>query len=127
MSKYGSVAGIAAHLIRGGRYADPREAWTAAAEMVFERSSSSVAKGCPRDTFLALCGAGVIEGVAEGQYTRSVANKAYALRALDILRQEPDLMENLNQLWSMACGDSSKRHNAQMDVVRELWHRRWIR
>jgi hypothetical protein len=126
MGKYGSVASIAAELMSARVESEPRAAWTLAAEIVFRGRRASIEKGCPRDTFLALCGAGAVQGVEPGDYTRSVLNRSYALRSLDLAREDPSLFEDEEQLWRLACGHSTKVHNHQMDVVRTLWRRGWL-
>jgi hypothetical protein len=125
MGKFGAVANIASQLLAIKRYEKPIDAWNAAALQVFE-STSQQEKGCPRDTFLALCGAGVIADVPAGSYTRSVHNREYALRALQALRGDANLLNNQSELWRIAVGNEDKEHNSQMDVISTLWRRGWI-
>lgn len=127
MNKYGAVAEIAVQLLAVNKYTRPREAWNAAGALVFEDSKSSREKSCPRDAFLSLCGVGAIEGVPAGDYTRSEKNRTYVLRALDALRTDPALIDDERQLWRLVTDGANTRHNSQIDVLAELWRRRWLR
>jgi hypothetical protein len=60
-------------------------------------------------------------GIPGGRYTRSVLNKGYALKAVDILKTNPRLSDNEDALWQAVRGANSKAHNSQMDVVATLW------
>ena len=132
-NKYAQVALLAADAAAGG--ADPQDAWADAAKVVFPDSPSSRAKGCPKSTFLALAGEGVVTGVLPGTYTRSEDNKRYALAAPHLLRQNQANAMSISGLWikvlnaTGAFTDStggSKQHNSQMDIVIALWQARKI-
>jgi hypothetical protein len=82
MSKYGLAAVEAVRLYTGGLAKSPRDAWEEATSKLFGLRTSSQCKGCPRDAFLGLCGEGLVEGIEPGNYTRSRANKGYALEAV---------------------------------------------
>ena len=127
MGKYGYVATLAAGTVAKGAAIAPRDAWNAAAARVFPDSPSSQAKGCPRDTFLALCDLGAIHGVLPGQYTRSVKNRSYAVRALAALRANEALCDDPSRLWRMVTRGETKVANHQMDVVTTLWREGLIR
>ena len=57
--------------------------------------------------------------VKPGKYTRSQKNKAYALSAHTLIKENPKLLMN-KELWSLVIGNSDKQHNSQMDVVTSL-------
>ena len=92
MPKYAEVATRAVGLMLWAPGTSPRAAWMRAGERVFPDSESSREKGCPMSTFLGLCEEGVVPGALAGSYTRSVLNKEYALRALEALRADPELI-----------------------------------
>jgi hypothetical protein len=46
---------------------------------------SAQKKGCPRGAFLGLCEEGLVKGIPAGNYTTSKDNKAYAVRAAELL------------------------------------------
>jgi hypothetical protein len=97
----------------------PLELWEKAAKELFE-SKDSQEKGCPKNTFLGLCEEGLIKGIHKGDYTKSVKNKEYALKAVAILKQNTETTFSPKELWDkLELGD--KRHNSQMNVVLALW------
>ncbi|ARV16641.1 DUF6979 family protein [Polaribacter sp. SA4-12] len=61
------------------------EIWSRSAKEVFPNSKSSQEKSCPKGTFLGLCEDGLVKGIPKGNYTKSVKNKEYALKAIEIL------------------------------------------
>jgi hypothetical protein len=96
-----------------------RESWFSAAVELFE-SESSQKKGCPRSTFLGLCAEGLVKGIPKGNYTKSVKNKKYAIKAVTVLKQNTQTTFSPKELWDkLELGD--KRSNSQMDVVLALW------
>jgi hypothetical protein len=127
MGKFGQAAATAAKLASQSNSNSPRMTWETAALEVFPDSESSRKKGCPKDTFLALCGLGVVQNVKPGQYTRSIKNSSYAKSGLDALRNNPALMNDETGLWTIASGDVGKAHNAQMDVLITLVREGYIR
>jgi hypothetical protein len=122
MGKYGRCAEAAVDRIQNGGE-DPVTAWKNSARAVFPDSESSQNKGCPKDAFLGLCEAKLLRGVPGGHYTRSVLNKGYALKAVDILKTNPRLSNNEDTFWQAVQGANGKAHNSQMDVVIALWRR----
>lgn len=127
MGKYGEVAELAVSLMGQDGSLTPREAWMEAAARVFPNSRSARAKGCPKDSFLALCETGSIEHVQSGAYTRSIKNKGYITRALAALRSEPRLSNDPRRLWSIATDGGDVTPNHQIDVLTALWRRGLIR
>ncbi len=120
MGKYGKAAVIAARAVAKQPTMHPRDAWNSAVAQIFPDSESSRTKGCPRDSFLALCGMGAVIGVQKGSYTRSVKNRSYVERALTALRANPALQKDEARLWKIASQSATKIPNHQMDVVNAL-------
>ena len=121
MSKYGEVARMAADDARLG--GAPKDAWGRAAERVFP-SQSSQDKVCPRCAFLGLAEEGLVVGIPRGKYTNSADNKRYAIRAVELLREQPHLSDVPGRLWRLVVQEEpnpNKVHNDQMDVVVSLW------
>jgi len=114
----------AVQYVSEGECKSPVEAWDKAIEEQ-TKSTDTQAKGCPKDAFLGLCEEGFVKGVPKGKYTNSKQNKNYALKALHLLKENPGLSSNKNQLWEKVLEvlnePSSKAHNSQMDVVIALY------
>lgn len=127
MGKYGEVAAIAVSLMAKDGSVSPRDAWSEGATRVFPDKPAARAKGCPKDSFLALCGMGVLEHVEPGTYTRSVKNKRYITRTLAALRSDPRLADDPRRLWAIATDGADIRPNEQIDVLIALWRRGFIR
>ena len=126
MGKYGEAAIDAVKLFLSGRIMTPLEAWEEATIKIFGLGTSSQLKGCPRDVFLSLCAEGFIKGIPPGNYTRSEKNKEYAIRALEVLKENPELSFDQRTLWRAVAG-VDKSHNQQMDIVTSLWNNRLIK
>ena len=122
MNKYGQTALLAVVFLESKRAFNPIEAWQKAIVEVFDSPSSQV-KGCPKNTFLALCETGEVEGVKPGKYTNSKKNKSYALKAISILQSNPSLSEDPKALWDIVQEGKPIKHNSQMDVVIALWEK----
>lgn len=113
---YGEVAIIVAKA-KG----NPAGNWKLEAKKAFPDSISSQKKSCPKSAFLGLCENGLIKGIPEGEYTRSIDNKAYAIKAIKILKQTSQTLFSPKELWEqLELGNKS--HNSQMDVVLALWN-----
>jgi hypothetical protein len=118
INEYGDVAIRAVEKIRTG--GSPGAAWDEAAREVFPGRVHRQKKGCPRGAFLGLCDEGLVRGVPAGTYTRSIDNKAYALRAVELLRSTPELASRGRRtLWNRVDAKAAS-HNSQMDVVLAL-------
>lgn len=126
MNKYGKSALKAVDLIRDNYINNPKEAWEKATIEIFGKGSPSQQKGCPRGAFLGLCEEGMVKEVPAGAYCMSQKNKAYAVKAVNLLKQDAELQNNMHTLWSKAVGEY-KAHNNQMDVVLTLWKNDLIR
>ncbi|OCK44195.1 hypothetical protein BA195_05790 [Tenacibaculum soleae] len=95
------------------------EIYSRTAQVIFD-SKSSQEKSCPKATYLGLCEEGLVKGIPEGKYTRSIDNKAYAVKAIKILKQTSQTLFSPKELWEqLELGNKS--HNSQMDVVLALW------
>ena len=93
-------------------------------------SDTTTKKGCPKETFLSLCEAGVVLGIPPGVYCKSDENRKYALTALVVLRTNCNRHYSSEELWQEVLkqlGISQKRHNQQMDVVLVLWNEGFLR
>lgn len=120
MGKYGEAAVRASILLESRELTDPVNAWKMVTEDLYGEGTSGQSKSCPKGSFLGLCEAGLVKGVSPGQYTKSTKNKAYAIKAVRLLQDEPTLAENMNILWEKVAG-ATKAHNSQMDVIISLW------
>jgi len=98
----------------------PNNAWNYAARRVFPANLEARKKACPKNTFLGLCAAGLIKGVSTGDYTKSIQNKTYGIKASGILKKNPLLAQDPIHLWKQTMielsEDNSKIHNEQMHV-----------
>jgi hypothetical protein len=125
INEYGDVAVRAVEKIRGGISASPGAAWDEAAREAFPGRVHRQKKGCPRGAFLGLCDEGLVRDVPAGTYTKSIDNKAYALRAVELLRSAPELAaQGRRALWRRVEA-KARSHNSQMDVVLAL-HRKGL-
>lgn len=101
----------------------PIDAWEKAASKII-KSQSSQKKSCPKNAFLGLCEKGMIRGIKGGSYNAGQKNKKYAIKAVKILRKQPELSEDKKALWAEV---SDKSHEDQMDVVISLWNKKLIK
>ena len=123
MNKYVNTALKAVRNYKG--FSAVTEIYARAAKEMFFDSINSQEKGCPKNTFLGLCEAGLVKGIPKGKYTKSIKNKKYAIDAIEILRQADKKMFTPKELWAeLNLGD--KKHNSQMDVVLVLWNEGFI-
>ena len=116
-NRYGEAALIAA---RGASGLSPEKRWQSAVQKLYPTSVTAQEKGCPRGAFLGLCEAGLVKGILVGSYTTSEDNKAYAVRAAELLIAGTQTW-SISQLWREVSDDPEKAHNSQMDVVLALW------
>lgn len=119
MSKFGECALRSVKLVLNDIVSDPREAWEIISVGLFGDGTSIQKKACPKSTFLGLCEEGLVKGIKKGEYTKSINNKEYALKAVDILKTNIDKTFEAKELWSRVV--ENKAHNGQMDIVLELW------
>lgn len=107
---------------------NPKDSWKAEVKNTFPGSESSQKKSCPKSAFLGLCEEGLVKGIPKGKYTSSIDNKAYAVKAIDILRSNTKINYTPKELWVKVKTELSIEipHNSQMDVVLALWENRYI-
>lgn len=117
---YGQAALDAINLVKGKTTNSPIEAWEKATISIFGLGTSSQRKGCPKDAFLGLCQEGLVKGILPDNYTTSVKNKFYAVKAIGIIKAKPELANDPKSLWKTVA-KQPKVHNSQMDVVIALW------
>ena len=120
MGKYGDTAIKATNLITNAKV-NPIQAWEMASIEIFGKGTSSQEKGCPKCSFLGLCEEGLIKNIPKDSYTKSKKNKYYAVKAVKILKQSPELIDNQISLWEKIPGNKNKKYNSQLDVVVSLW------
>lgn len=121
MNKNGIIALEATRIINESNEVTPRQAWLKTAKNYSPTSQSSQIKSCPMSTYLGLCEEGLVKGVPAGKYTRSSKNKAYALRAIKLIRQDPNLLDTPKELILAASYGKMQSLNGQIDVISALW------
>lgn len=84
---------------------------------------ASQKKGCPKNVFLSLCQEGHLKNVPIGKYTKSIKNKEYALKVIEILKSNHST-DNISILWKQV--NSGTTHNSQIDVVLALFKNNFI-
>jgi hypothetical protein len=89
-------------------------------ENLYPTSPAARKQGCRRGAFLGLCDAGLVKGIPAGRYTASKDNKAYSVRAAELLIEGTQSWST-SSLWKVASNDPEKTHNSQMDIVLALW------
>lgn len=127
MGKYGDAAINAVKLLVSGTVDNPKEAWEIATSEIFGVGTTSQQKSCPQNAFLGLCEEGLVKKIPPGNYTKSKKNKEYAIKAVKILHDMPELKSNPNSLWNKVLETDYKVvPNQQMDVVTSLWGKKLI-
>ena len=118
-NRYGEAAIMA---VRKGSSADsnPGTRWETAVEKLYPTSPAARKKGSPRGAFLGLCEAGLVKGIPPGHYAASADNKAYAVRAAEVLIEGKQNWST-SSLWRAVETHPEKIHNGQMDIVMALW------
>ena len=117
-NRYGEAALLAAREVSSSF--DPVARWKSAMETLYPTSPLARKKGCPRGAFLGLCEEGLVKGIPAGQYGASKDNKAYAVRAAELLTAGTQTW-SISALWQAVTEDSEKAHSSQMDIVLALW------
>ncbi len=69
---------------------------------------------------------GVVKNVPAGNYTDSVKNKNYVVRAFGALQSNPALSGDEKTLWKIATDGADKTPNHQMDVLTTLFRRGFL-
>ena len=119
---YGRAAVEAA---KNAAHGSPVDAWERSVQRLFPDQPASQKKGCPKGAFLGLCEEGMVADVPRGKYTRSKSNKAYALRAIQLLKAGAK-PQSARELWSEIMNGEAKTYNNQCDVVLALWDEQLI-
>lgn len=126
MGKYGVTAIKAIQLLHSNVIDIPRIAWDMASKEILGDGTYAQKKACPRSAFLGLCEEGLVKGIPCGKYTISKKNKAYAIKAVQLLNIDPLLAQSPYELWHKILNGDYKSHNYQMDVVISLWNNNLI-
>jgi hypothetical protein len=122
MSKYGQAAIRAVDLFNKKVVESPTKAWERATGEFFGEGSWGQKKGCPKNAFLGLCEEGLVENIPPGVYNfrKTSKNKDYAITAVNVVREQPELLDNIPELWKKVTNSSGISHNYQIDVVKAL-------
>ncbi|WP_169083264.1 DUF6979 family protein [Paenibacillus sp. PL91] len=129
MNKYGQTAVKAVQQLQVNEGWTPLYAWNEVANETFGVGTAAQKKGCPKNAFLGLCEDGLVQGVVQGIYAErsgSQKNKNYAIQAVQILRDKPELAGDKLELWREVMNGVEMSHNSQMDVVLSLWNNNFI-
>jgi hypothetical protein len=118
-NRYGQAAILAAQ--HGANGADPVALWESALEKMYPTSPVARKRNGPREAFLGLCEEGLIKGISTGSYTNPNDNKAYAVRAVALLKAAEQHWSK-SALWHEVTGGVEKQENGQIDVVLALWN-----
>src|SRR5664279_423227 len=118
-NRYGEASLLAARKMSSVDI-NPISRWESAMETVYPTSPTARKKGSPRGAFLGLCEAGLVKGIPAGNYTASADNKAYAVRAAELLIEGKQNWST-GTLWRAVETHPAKLHNGQMDIVMALW------
>ena len=116
-NRYGEAALLAVKMELYGKALSPLERWQDSVAKVYPTAPVGQKKRGPREAFVGLCEAGLVKGIAAGQYGGVNRNKDYAVEAVRLLKAGTH--KTVSQLWA-AVGDGAE-HGAQMDVVLALW------
>ena len=120
MGMYGRAAITAARMLEQGTPSNPEAAWTRAIRRE-TKSYDSRRKTCPREAFLGICAAGLIPGCEARPSLFRSSNGDYAVRMLEAIRADPQVLTDRKRLWRSAVGSAKKKENGQIDVVVSLW------
>lgn len=122
-NRYGEAALMAVRMETFGKAITPQERWQDAVGKLYPTTPAGQKKSGPRGVFLGLCEQGLVKGIPAGQYGSSNSagskNKAYALRAVELLTAGTH--KTVTQLWSEVTEGDESPHASQMDVVLALW------
>ena len=101
-----------------GKALTPGERWQDAVQKLYPTPAGQKKKA-PRESFVGLCGAGLVKGIPAGDYAAGNRNKDYAVAAVTLLRAGTH--KTVTQLWSAVTDSDGTEHAFQMDVVLALW------
>ncbi|WP_226670332.1 DUF6979 family protein [Metabacillus litoralis] len=99
MSKYGQAAVKAVELINSKVVESPIKAWERSTAELFGSGSWGQKKVCPKNAFLGLCEEGLVKNIPRGIYNsrETSKNKDYAINAVNIVREHPNLLNDINK------------------------------
>ena len=117
-NRYGEAALQAVRMELYGKALTPGERWQDAVQKLYPTPAGQKKKA-PRESFVGLCGAGLVKGIPAGDYAPGNRNKDYAVAAVALLRSGTH--KTVTQLWSAVTDAAVTEHAAQMDVVLALW------
>lgn len=132
MKGYGDVA-LRATELANAKGLSPREAWDAAAWLLFPRSKASREKSCPKGAFLGLCAAGLVDGMPLGDSKDlELDNAKYAIAAANIIRGVKNVMLVQEAgLWKKVLAalgiKGALTYNHQLEVVLKLAEARLLK
>jgi hypothetical protein len=118
-NRYGEAALMAVRMNTHGKALTPAERWQNAVQSLYPTAIPAQKLAGPRAAFVGLCEAGLVQGIAAGDYAAGSRNKDYAVAAVALLRAGTH--KTVTQLWNAVSAPEQKPHNAQMDVVLALW------
>ncbi|GAA0337635.1 hypothetical protein GCM10008967_29870 [Bacillus carboniphilus] len=129
MSKYGQAAIRAVELVNKKIVDSPIKGWEIATSELFGEGSWGQKKGCPKNAFLGLCEEGLVDQIPRGNYnSRKLSkNKDYAITAVNIVRDQPNLLDDITELWNQVTKGNGISRNYQMDVVETLIREKYIK
>jgi hypothetical protein len=86
-------------------------------------------RGVQKNAFLGLCEEGLVKNIPRGTYNsrETSKNKDYAIKAVNIVREHPNLLNDINKLWKQVTNGNGISHNYQMDIVKALIVNKYIK
>ena len=120
MGNDGRAAITAARMLEQGTPSNPEAAWARAIRRE-TKSSESWRKPCPQGAFLGLCKAGLIPGCEARPSLFRSSSGDYAVRMVEAIRLDPQVLTDRKRLWRSAVGSAKKEENSQIDIVVSLW------
>ena len=122
-NRYGEAALMAVRMELYGKVLSPGERWEYAVRRAYPTTPIGQKKSGPRQAFVGLCEAGLVRGIEAGEVTPATSaanrNKAYAVRAVELLRAGTH--RTVTELWGAVTDGDEAEHASQMDVVLALW------
>ncbi len=122
-NRYGEAALRAVRMELFGKALSPAERWEDAVRKAYPTTPIGQKKSGPRQAFVGLCEAGLVKGVEAGEAELATSaanrNKAYAVKAVELLRAGTH--KTVTELWGTVAEGDEAEHASQMDVVLALW------
>jgi hypothetical protein len=117
-NKYGEAALIAARL-DVSESVSAAERWDVAVRRLYPDKPYLQKKGAPKQAFLGLCAAGLVQGIAADTSVSPTRNGSYAVKAAELLKAGTH--RTVTALWAEVTAGEDVTHGSQMDVVMALW------